>query len=418
MNNNIFYKIHEKGLKGIAKSIYMRTYYIFIKPWWTMHSSVAKFLWHLFHFLPINKKLILFESEPDFCDNSWALYQYIKKNRPEYRFVWIVKSPDEFKDKVNDCTLFATRYGQGLHLKTIYYYATARYNFYTHWTFQPYIPRKGQTVVNLWHGGYPMKATKAKNRDYYDWLISMGEEGKEALANYIGCSLSKILTLGQPRIDLLVENIQEGIKNPFCPSGSNIKKVIMWMPTFRASVNHNLSENLCDTDTGLPLIVTQKDIIKFNELLNSLNVVIIAKIHHLQAQKEIFKTNYSNFIFLTDDILAEKGIQLCEILGKTDALITDYSTVVWDYLVVNKPVGFILDDIDKYEASCGFNVKNVKDLLKGEHIYNTEQLIQFIQHVLEGKDDYQTERCHQIKKKIQMFPCGGNCKSIVDYFGI
>ncbi len=417
MNQNIIKKITDKGINGIFLSIRMRFIYTFIAPWQNMHSLVARTIWRLFQLLPINQKLILFSSEPDFCDNSWALYQYLKENRPKYRCVWMVANPIEFKDKVDERTSFATFFGKGLHIKTIYYFATARWNFFTHFTFKPYIPRKGQTVINLWHGGYPMKASKVKNSEYYDFIISMGEEGKDCLAKYIGCSMQKVLVLGQPRIDILAKNIGEGVDNPFC-NINDIKKVIIWMPTFRTSISHSLSEKLCDTETGLPLLTVQEDLVRFNKKLQEMKILIIAKIHHLQAEKSLFKTNYSNFIFLTDDILAEKGFQLNEILGKTDALITDYSTVVWDYLTVDKPVGFILDDIEKYEASCGFNMENIKDILKGEHIYNEKQLFTFLQHVLEGKDDYQAERKQQIDQRIQILPRGGNCKKLVDYFNI
>jgi len=215
----------------------------------------------------------------------------------------------------------------------------------------------------------------------------------------------------------LAENLGNGFDNPFVKKKA-IQKVIIWMPTFRASINQSLSEQLCDSQTGLPLLRTQDDLIQFNKILQNLNVIIIAKIHHLQAQKDLFKTQYSNFFFLTDDVLAEKGLQLYEILGKSDALITDYSTVFWDYLVTDKPVGFILDDIEKYEASCGFNVENIKELLTGEHIYNEQQLIQFIQNVLDEKDDYRQDRHQHLQKKVQLFPHGGNCENIVNYFGI
>lgn len=417
MNRDYILKIKEKGIVGVFQSVGNRLYNSFVKPWRSMHSPIARLFWHLFQYFPINKNLILFESEPDFCDNAWALYQYIRKERPNYKFVWIVQNVDFFKDKIFERTTFTTRRGNGMHLKTIYYYATARWNFYTHATFQPYKPREGQTVVDLWHGGYVLKATKVKSRDYYDWLISMGVEGKEYLAKYLGCTLDKVLALGQPRIDLLADNLGNGSENPFVQNKNN-QKVIMWMPTFRASVTQSLSENLCDTQTGLPLLTTQDDLIRFNKVLQDLNVTIIAKIHHLQAQKELFKTRYSNFFFLTDDVLWENGLQLYEILGKSDALITDYSTVYWDYLVTDNPVGFILDDIEQYEASCGFNVENIKELLSGEHIYNEQQLIQFIQNVLDEKDDYRQDRHQHLQKKVQLFPHGGNCENIVNYFGI
>lgn len=413
----IIKKLFEKGVTGVFNSIRTRLYNKFVAPWWHMHSSFARFLWRTFKLLPIKNKLIIFESEPDFCDNSWALYQYIKENRPKYRFVWIVKNVQEFKTKVDERTTFVTRYGGGLHIKTIYYYATARYNFYTHWTFQPYLPRKGQTVINLWHGGFPLKAKKTKNKDYYDWLISMGIEGMDALTRYVGCPHEKVLPLGEPRIDLLINNISKGIDNPFCII-KGAKKVILWMPTFRASWSNRLSEALCDTETGLPLMTTQESLVSFNEKLQDMNVIVIVKIHHLQATKNVFKQKYSNFIILTDDILSANGLQLYEIIGKSDALLTDYSTITWDYLAVNKPIGFILDDIKGYETSCGFNVKNIRSLLKGEHIYNEEQLLSFIQHIIDGEDEFKEERQKQLEQKILLLPQGGNCKNIVDYFGV
>lgn len=87
-------------------------------------------------------------------------------------------------------------------------------------------------------------------------------------------------------------------------------------------------------------------------------------------------------------------------------------------MVLNKPMGFIFDDIEKYKKSCGFNVDNIEGLLKGEHIYNKLQLQQFVQDILDGKDRFKEERKKLLGQKIQMFPNGGNCKNIVNYFGL
>lgn len=399
------------------RAIKWRIKYYLIEPWLSSRRMPARLLYKLFHYFPINKNLILFESEPDFCDNSWALYQFLKKRRPQYRFVWIVKDIHLFHDRTEDRTSFVTRYGKGMHLRTFYYYATARWNFYTHWTFQPYQPRNGQTVVHLCHST-SLKKGKGNCKDYFDFILTTSIFSIKPQSLFMGCDKSKFLPLGSPRNDILVQNISKGIDNPFCPQNNLVNKVILWMPTFRASVNPTLSETSTDTETGLPLIKNIHDLDVFNSELKRLNVVILAKIHHLQSEKEVFKQKFSNFIIITDDQISSRGLQLYQIVGKSDALLSDYSSIMVDYLLVDKPMGFILDDYDEYARSRGFTFDKLKeDILQGYHIYNKLDLLNFIKNVVNEKDDYKEERM-KLKKVFHDMENGTNCMNIVKYFNL
>ena len=415
MEQSIISKIKEKGIIGILNSIRMRFLYTFITPWFTMHSSVARLIWRLLQCLPIKKNLVIFSSEPDFCDNSWALYQYLRANRPQCRFVWMVTNPEEFSDKADERTSFVTFFGHGMHVKAIYYFATARWNFFTHYTFNPYIPRKGQTVINLWHGT-GVKDSKIKLKEYYDWILTTGNAGIEPVSRSLGCSTIRMLPLGYPRNDILLNNLGLGTSNPFCPNG-DISKVVFWMPTFRKSINKSISELDCDTNTGFPLLETDEDIANFNSELKRYKVVVIAKIHHLQAEKDWVKNIYSHFIIITDEMLKERGYQLYQIVGKSDALLTDFSSIMVDYLLTNKPMGFVLSDLYKYEKSRGLLFEDVRKVMMGEHIYTKEQLLLFIEHVAIGLDEYKNKREEQILR-VHNASDGTACKNIVDYFGI
>lgn len=380
-----------------------------------MYGRPAMLFYKLCHYFPLNDKLILFESEPDFCDNSWALYQHIKKSGLGYKFVWVIRNTDMFAFKRDGDTRYVTRFGKGMHLKTLFYYATAKYSFWTHWTLQHYVPRKGQMVINLWHG-VPLKATKVKNHEYYNWLLSLSNDTIPLLSKYLGCERSRILPLGNPRNDVLLNNISIGRNNPYCKK-EGIKKVLIWMPTFRQSINKSLSENLCDTSTGLPLLESEMELRHLDDYLSKKSVIIIIKIHHLQAEKDLFKKTFNNIIILTDEMLAKNDIQLYQIVGKTDALITDYSSIMFDYMLTDKPIGFILDDIDKYEKSCGFLIDNPKALMKGEHIYDISQLYKFIDDIVNNEDKYRTER-NNLRKKIHIADNTSACENIVKYFNI
>lgn len=384
-------------------------------PFTNMYGRPAMLFYKLCHYFPINNKFILFESEPDFCDNSWALYQHIKKLHLGYKFVWVVSDTNKFPKTKDSETLFVTRFGKGMHLRTLYYYAIAKYNFWTHWTLQHYIPRKEQIVVNLWHG-VPLKATKVKNHEYYNWLLSLSNSTKPLLSKYLGCENSKILPLGNPRNDVLLNNISIGTNNPYCKK-KGIKKVLIWMPTFRQSINKKLSEQICDTSTGLPLLETETDLRILDGYLSTKDVIIIIKIHHLQAEKDLFRKSFNNIFILTDEILAKDNIQLYQIVGKSDALITDYSSIMFDYLLTDKPIGFILDDIDKYERSCGFLIDDPKSLMIGEHIYNINHLHYFIDDIISDKDKYRAER-NNLRKKIHIADNTSACENIVNYFNI
>ena len=67
-----------------------------------------------------------------------------------------------------------------------------------------------------------------------------------------------------------------------------------------------------------------------------------------------------------------------------DALISDYSGAAYDYLQLNRPIGYVLDDMDDYIA--GFVVEDIHTLIAGAEIYNFEQLESFITDVVNGKD--------------------------------
>ena len=371
------------------------------------------------HLLPIQKNVIIFESEGDYCDNAWALYDYLRRTRiGKYKYVWVVANPARFKS-TND-TMFLTRFGSQCHWLLHYYYATARINFYTHWTLRPYLARRGQDVVNLWHG-MPLKGAIGENRDYFDWCIVVGEYARMLQCRFMGREkdFSRMLPLGYPRNDLLLQNIGNGKDNPLCVN-KTFNKLVIWMPTFRVSINSGLTEKECDTETGLPLLRDGVAVEQFNTFLKRINVLIALKIHHLQAKKPIFSKEYSNITFWTDNMLADKGYQLYQLVGKSDALLTDYSSITVDYLLTGKPQGFILEDISNYLKGRGFVVDSIEELksyLPGEYIYSLDDLERFICNVANGNDNFNIER-NILLNKIHVAAEGDACKRICERFGI
>lgn len=63
-----------------------------------------------------------------------------------------------------------------------------------------------------------------------------------------------------------------------------------------------------------------------------------------------------------------------------------------DYLLLDKPTGFTLDDFEEYRAKRGFIYENVLDYMPGNHIYTFDQLAQFLQELSAGIDTHSADR--------------------------
>ena len=77
-------------------------------------------------------------------------------------------------------------------------------------------------------------------------------------------------------------------------------------------------------------------------------------------------------------------------IGCSDALITDLSSVYIDYLMLNRPLGFFMYSVKNY--SRGFNIDNFEEYLPGEKIYSLDDLIHFVKNVCCNNDAYEDER--------------------------
>ena len=142
-------------------------------------------------------------------------------------------------------------------------------------------------------------------------------------------------------------------------------------------------------------------------------MLLIFKGHPAQPIDVSIKKELTNFLVIDNDWVAQQNIQLYELLGKTDALITDYSSVYYDYLLTDKPVGLTVDDIDDYIKSRGFVYDNPFDVLKGEQILDNDALISFLENIRDGKDIFEKERT-MVKNEIYGNDYGNYTQKLCD----
>ena len=112
-----------------------------------------------------------------------------------------------------------------------------------------------------------------------------------------------------------------------------------------------------------------------NDVLKKHNILLVLKPHPAQDLSVIKTENLSNFVIFTNEDLNKNNISLYEFLGQTDALITDYSSVYYDYLLTDKPIAITTDDLEEYKKVFEFVYDNIYDVIKGEYINNFEENI-------------------------------------------
>lgn len=334
--------------------------------------------------LPKNKNKIMFYSSNDFDDSTRIIYEYLNKENITFKFHWILY------DKAN-----LNKYPSNIKVhkknsfKTLFHYATSKYIFITHPIYEYVFSAKKQKLINLWHG-MPIKAHNInekfkKNMYNCTLLISTSESFIEPISNMTNIDKKFIRIFGVPRNDYMIntKNVIESLQL------YKYKKIVTWMPTFRTSNYYN--EGL-DFGNGLPC-VESNDIPKLNEYLFKNNILLIVKFHGFEKKKSI--ESLSNILFINEMIVNDFNIY--NVLGASDALITDYSSVYVDYLLLNRPICFTLNDLSIYQQNRCFYFEPLQNYMPGFKAYNFNDIIVFFEELLASKDNYINDREEIIK---------------------
>lgn len=381
-----------------------------------LKSSILDLYIASLKFLPV-KKRIVFESHPEFTCNTYAVYRYLIDEYhidDKYKIVWVVGDPDKYKNSSLKNTSFIKFWQKTDPLMTkVNYHRTlagAKALIYGNRLLGKY--RDDQLSMCLQHG-MPLKASHGAYciKDKCDKCLCVSEFFTENYSRDFEVSPEKLFYMGFPRNDYLFS--ERDVRREM--GLDSFDKVIIWLPTYRKHTSVLSSKfNIEGSATGIPTINTNDEILKVDAWLQENNCCLILKPHPAQQIGMELRGRLKNFKIITNDDLKELDIQLYELLGKTDALVTDYSSVFYDYLLTDKPIGLTVDDLDSYTSARGFVYDDPKEVLKGEYINDTDELISFFESVKRGEDAHLDERT-EVKNKIHKYQHGGSAKMIGDY---
>ena len=345
--------------------------------------------------IPI-KNTVVFESNPEFTCNTYPVYKYLVDEKhidEKFRIVWLVNDDKNVKPPEGMKNVTFVKYIQNSRSlgDKLRYYTTvvpAKCLIFSNRILGKY--RADQFSICLQHG-MPLKRSNGgyQIHDKCDKCLCVSEFFADNYHEDFDISYEKMFFCGFPRTDYIFSD--EDILKKLSIDG--YKKVIIWLPTYRkSSVGQMKAFNIEGSATGIPTINTPDEIKRVDTWLRENNMLLIFKGHPAQPIDVSIKKELTNFLVIDNDWVAQQNIQLYELLGKTDALITDYSSVYYDYLLADKPVGLTVDDIDDYIKSRGFVYDNPFDVLKGEQILDNDALISFLENIRDGKDIFEKER--------------------------
>ncbi len=327
----------------------------------------------------------VFASHNPFSDNSRYLFED-DYNPYNLRKIWIARNKEEYA--------YVSGLGYECYIKGSYkaviHSLTAKCFIYTCYISDiGFQYSKNAIAINLWHG-IPLKKiefdikkgpltrkfdssikSKIKHPEIYrpvDYVLCPSE----FVYNYsyktaFQISQNQMLNFPYPR-SIYLKSLQ---------SSNNKEYVFLYAPTWRDTKVDFLNSDYLDLD-------------KINRFCQKNNCLFKIKLHP-NTKSNIDTTAYDNVVFV------EASADTNAYLTEADCLITDYSSIFFDYLVLDRPVLFYVFDEDIYKSQSREIYSEVENIVVGEKLYDLESLLNIMLNKIAGNDTLSEQRGNIIK---------------------
>ena len=375
-------------------------------------AKIERAIKYCFYKLKYGKNVILFESHYVFDGNSGALYKYLRSKRKynKYTFVWLVKGYIDGTVKNTRHDLFFSLENQSGLKK--YLCGISKFAFYDDVPIKA--GAKSGKTIHLSHGQLALKNIKGiiKTPDYVNYALCISEHYKPYFCQDIGCPPEKIFICGLPRNDIL---FSEKVDVSTYFETSRYEKIILWLPTFRKVNWCDRNDETKELPFGIPLFYTEDQIKMIDNFLKDKNILLVLKLHPVQDLGVIQINNVNNIIFIEHQSLIKNRIGTNYLYPYADAMISDYSSAATDFMLMDKPLAYIIEDQDNYKLKLPQELYNKRT--PGTKIKTVDDLKNFLQSVFDGDDEFRNER-REFVNYIHTYKDGENCKRIVKMFNI
>src|SRR5699024_10710969 len=329
-----------------------------------------------------NSNIVIFESflGKQYSDNPRAIYEYLREYYPMYTLIW--SADREAVPKFQELDI---KYTKRFSLKWLYLMNRAKY-WVSNSRMPLWIPKPPSTIyLQTWHGTplkklaydmdqvlMPGTSTESYKRNFlyearkWDYLVSPNRYSTAILKQAFQFN-KKILETGYPRNDYLINSNTTKEMNRIKAKQDlpDDKKIILYAPTWRDNEFYGKGRYKFD----IPM-----DLDRMKEELSD-DYIILLRMHYLIAEN-IYLTGLEGFVY---DFSEYEDIR--ELYLISDVLITDYSSVFFDYVILKRPIYFYTYDLEEYRDTLrGFYLDFEKEA-PGPIVKTTEELLNHIEEI-------------------------------------
>ena len=359
-------------------------------------------------FIKDNKIITIFFTTRNFSDNSRYFLEYLSSNKDHnYKVNILVKNKSLFKEIVLEypnITYYSFSFsGLVLFLRTknivISHGSDSSYFF-------PYfLDVKSKNIINLWHG-IPLKRlslqvkiireTKSRNRFQKFSSICVASTFEQFLmASCFDMHIDDVWITGTPRNDYLLNPNNDLINNHEYLNN----KVILYAPTWREYGESSLLFPFVD-----------KNLEDLNIFLERQDAYLLIRGHREEIDKIIDSSGehkFSRILPANQDIFPDTQ----RLLSHVDILVTDYSSIYLDFLLLDKPIVFIPYDLEEYQSYRGF-LYDYKSHTPGDKVSTQDEFIESLERGFNKPDLGSLER-QRIKNLFHKYQDANSSKRII-----
>lgn len=369
-------------------------------------TSIIRAIYALFTLLPINREKITFASSRsnELSGNLYYIARELKSRELDLTFIFLL---EKYKSGFLNKVVYILRM-----LRATYHLATSEYFFIDDYYYPVYLikPRSGVTIIQLWHaaGAFKRFGYSTIDKDFgpsktylkfvkihsnYTYAIVSSKNVVKHYAEAFDMPEDQVLPLGLPRADYFFDKAaQEAFKEKFYNFYPELKekRIILYAPTYRGKSYRKKSF---------------QSHIDFSILEEKLGKEYAILVHlHPYITNGLVETYSKNFVYETNQLF-----KINELMTISDLLITDYSSVIFEYSILQRPILFFTPDLEQYKKERDFYF-DFDTFIPGPRFNNTKDLAYFI-----GNSKFNLDKVANFSKVFFENVGGTNSKRIVDY---
>ncbi|WP_026452217.1 CDP-glycerol glycerophosphotransferase family protein [Aequorivita capsosiphonis] len=332
--------------------------------------------------------------------NSLALLQYIENNHPEidYALVLLGNKDAVIPKEENGLTVKRNT------LSSYWSILRAEHIILDMIVFDPLLENGQFSIIQLWHGtGFKNIVLLTNHTENYIRVVKnlspqiklvVATSESDTIRKNVSFQVENARITGSPRNDVFFKEKDyfRSLRKKY--KLENYDKVISYAPTFRDEATTSpFSDNFWK---------------KLNDHLVKNNEVFIVKKH--PWDKHLIVPSYYSNIKDYSSIIKDPQ----ELLLITNLLISDYSGIITDFVIMDKPVLLYMYDLDMYLESCRSMYYDLEEILPKPFMYKEEELLERITTNDWMEDKEYKESYNAFKNQFHKYLDGNSSKRVTE----